>query len=221
MRIVFVRHGHPDYSNDCLTPLGQRHALAAAKRLEGVGIGQIFASTRGRAMETAQIIAQTLGLSVIPCDFMREISWGSVDEQPIFQKGHPWYTAWDMVAHGLALNDPQWHSKEPFCRNKAVASVQAVQEGLDRWLSELGFAREGLYYRVPEKDPGTVAMVSHGGSSAAALARLFDLPFPLVCGCMNADFTAVTVVALEGEPGSLICPRFEILNDARHIAGID
>ena len=33
MRIVFVRHGHPNYEKDCLTELGHRHAEAAALRL--------------------------------------------------------------------------------------------------------------------------------------------------------------------------------------------
>ena len=33
MRIVFVRHGEPDYGNDCLTPAGRIQALAAAERL--------------------------------------------------------------------------------------------------------------------------------------------------------------------------------------------
>ena len=32
MRIVFVRHGHPNYKDDCLTELGHLHAKAAADR---------------------------------------------------------------------------------------------------------------------------------------------------------------------------------------------
>ena len=33
MRILFVRHGHPNYEKDCLTDLGHLHAAAAAERL--------------------------------------------------------------------------------------------------------------------------------------------------------------------------------------------
>ena len=33
MRIVFVRHGYPDYKRDCLTEVGHLHAEAAAVRL--------------------------------------------------------------------------------------------------------------------------------------------------------------------------------------------
>jgi len=47
MKIVFVRHGHPDYHNDCLTELGHLQAEAAAQRLEQEGIEEIYSSTRG------------------------------------------------------------------------------------------------------------------------------------------------------------------------------
>ena len=67
---------------------------------------------------------------------------------------------------------------------------------------------------------GTIVLVSHGGASSAALARLFNLPFPFVCSAICPDYTAVTVVALFGEEGALTAPKFELMNDARHIAGI-
>ena len=54
MRIVFVRHGHPNYEKDCLTELGHKQAQAAAERVANEGICEIYASTCGRAYETAQ-----------------------------------------------------------------------------------------------------------------------------------------------------------------------
>ena len=33
MRILFIRHGDPDYEHDCLTELGRRQALAVSERL--------------------------------------------------------------------------------------------------------------------------------------------------------------------------------------------
>ena len=32
MRMVFVRHGEPDYEKDCLTEIGKKQAEAAAER---------------------------------------------------------------------------------------------------------------------------------------------------------------------------------------------
>ena len=42
MRIIFVRHGEPDYAHDCLTEQGKQQALAAAERLREEGIDQLF-----------------------------------------------------------------------------------------------------------------------------------------------------------------------------------
>ena len=37
---------------------------------------------------------------------------------------------------------------------------------------------------------------------------------------MGPDFTGITIAALGNEPGRLTAPRFEIMNDARHIRDI-
>jgi probable phosphoglycerate mutase len=125
-----------------------------------------------------------------------------------------------MVAHGQSLLDEDWEPKLPFSRNKVVGSAAAVVEGFDCWLAALGYEREGLYYRVTKENADTVAMFSHGGSSSAIFAHLFNLTFPFICGAIHQDFTAITVITLDGGEGSLITPRVEIFNDARHIAGI-
>ena len=33
MKLLLIRHGDPDYENDCLTPVGQREAEALAERI--------------------------------------------------------------------------------------------------------------------------------------------------------------------------------------------
>ena len=222
MQIYFVRHGHPDYANDCLTELGHKQAEAAAKRLMGCGIERIFSSTNGRAVQTAEHTARALGLDVTSFDFMREISWGSVDGEPILAKGHPWLLADLFASEGRSLTYTDWREKEPFCKSRVVECERTVIEGLDGWLEELGYKREGEYYRVMGEDEyGTVAMFSHGGSSTVALSHLFNLPFPLACGALHLGFTSITVVKLCGRVGELIYPKLVIANDDRHIYGIE
>lgn len=213
MRIVFVRHGHPDYGRDCLTALGQQQAEAAAARLMGEGIGRIFASTHGRAMETAGYTARMLGLEVTKCPFMRELRWG---ENP-----SPWDLADARVAAGVSLMDAAWRESADYGANAMLLdSVGEKETATDAWLAELGYVRQGAFFRVA---PGirtdvTVAAFGHGGASAAIVSRIFGLPFPFVCAAMGPDFTGITVVQLPDRPGALVTPRFEIMNDARHIA---
>lgn len=220
MRIICVRHGHPDYVHDCLTELGKRHAAAAAERLRSEGIGQIFSSTCGRALETAAYTAEMLGLPVEGCDFLREIRWGSADGQPLADDGHPWTTADRLVAAGEPLLDADWMTAEPFRRNRVTESVRHIADMSDAWLQRLGYTREGLYYRVTGDTARTIAVFGHGGESAALLGHLFNLPFPFVCAAMGPDYTGITIVSLPDEKGSLVSPRFELMNDARHIRNL-
>ena len=97
MRIIFIRHGEPDYARDCLTERGREQARAAAERLRGEGIDEIYSSPLGRAAETAAFTAEALGKPVKTLDFMRELHWGSADGRPIPADGHPWDLA-DMMA---------------------------------------------------------------------------------------------------------------------------
>ena len=64
MRIIFVRHGHPNYELDCLTPLGHKHGEEVAERLRQEPIEKIYSSTCGRALETAEHIDRNFGLGV-------------------------------------------------------------------------------------------------------------------------------------------------------------
>ena len=76
MRLIFIRHGHPDYKKDCLTELGHKHAQAMVKRLSDEKIDRIYSSSCGRAVETAQHLADARGMNVTLCDFMREVKMG-------------------------------------------------------------------------------------------------------------------------------------------------
>ena len=40
MRILFIRHGDPDYANDTLTEKGHREAALLAERAESLNMGE-------------------------------------------------------------------------------------------------------------------------------------------------------------------------------------
>ena len=221
MKIIFVRHGHPDYRKDCLTEIGHLHGNAVAERLKNEKIDRICSSSCGRARETAEHIAVYHDLPVETFDFIREIGWGSIDGTELFKNGHPWFTVDDMIANGESLHDPEFEKNPRFSNNKVIYDVKRIGDGFDEWLLDLGYKREGEYYRVLRKNDDNVIMVSHGGASSAALAHLFSLPFLLTLSIVRADYTAITIVSLEGEEGKLALPKFDMMNDSKHIQGIE
>lgn len=65
-----------------LTPLGREQARLAARALATVPITAIYASPLRRARETAQPIAEALGLPVTILDEIAERNWGELEGQP-------------------------------------------------------------------------------------------------------------------------------------------
>ena len=221
MRIIFVRHGEPDYAHDCLTEQGKQQALAVAERLREEGIEEIFTSPLGRAAETAAAAAETLGLPVKTLDYMRELHWGSVDGTPLPADGHPWDLADMLAAEGWNLTDPAWREHPYFSNNLVTAEADNVARKTDEWLLTLGYERHGAYYHCvrPDDRQKTVALFSHGGSSAAAMGHILNLPFPYACGLFHLEFTGITVIRLDRKPGRQTLPCLELANDGRHIRG--
>lgn len=94
-RLYLVRHGQTEFNvakivqgrcNSPLTENGERQASCAARWLleHGVKPDKVVSSPLGRAMQTAKIIAQTLGFDgdVIPEQGIIERSYGSFEKGP-------------------------------------------------------------------------------------------------------------------------------------------
>ena len=218
MKIIFVRHGHPDYKKDCLTEIGHPQAEAAAERLKDEKIDKIFSSSCGRAVETACHIAARHNLPITQLDFMREIHWGVPGTNDF---SHPWESVDRWVAIGRDMLDFDWRNDPEYKDRTILKSYDKVVLGFDEWLGKFGFVREGGYYRVVQENNQTIMIVSHGGSSSVVFSHIFNLPFPFVCKTIRPNFTAITEVSFVGEKGQFVAPRFELVNDARHIKGVD
>lgn len=223
MRIIVVRHGEPDYAKDCLTELGHLHAKAAAERLANENIETIYTSPMGRARQTAQATMDRVGIKDnIVLDFMHEVKWGSNNEETLLYDGHPWNLVDQMAREGYDLTRIDWQKHPYFSQNTVTTQVEMIGRETDRWLSELGYVREGLYYRCmrEEEKQSTVALFCHGGSSTALFARMFNLPFTYLCATIHMPFASITTVRFDSRPGSLSVPVMEIVSDSRHTQGM-
>ena len=148
MRIVFIRHGDPNYEKDCLTPLGKKEALVVAKCLKKIGteepaakIKKIYSSPLGRARQTADAAAKILRLDIEILDYMKEISW-SGDGLPC--GGHPWtLSGWLVDKENFDFEKNDWRTHPYFKDNKARLDCQNIAAGIDQFLSRYGYRHEG------------------------------------------------------------------------------
>ena len=218
MRILFVRHGKPDYEKNCLTEIGHRQAKDTAERLKNEGIEAVYSSPFGRALETAQYTADALGLPVQVLDFMHELYWGNNEGKPVFSGGSPWDAANELMRRNVDLNAPDWASHPIFENNVVAGEAARVAREIDVWLAGLGYERDGLYYRCVRPDhPGTIALFSHGGSSTAALAQIFNVSFPYLCAIRHEPFASITIARFSDRLGELTIPCLELAGDGRHV----
>ncbi len=215
MRIIFVRHGEPNYALDCLTDEGKRQAEAASRRLAGEGITEIYASPSGRARETALYTARRLNLPVTILDYMREISWGG---EGVPEKGHPWTLSdWLIDREDFDFSACDWQEHSYFKNNAATEYWKMISERIGAFLLKQGYERVGRRYRCVGGTDKTVALFSHGGSGACALSHILSLPFPYVACVMPYGFTSVSVLNLPVAEGEYVHPRIELFNDCAHI----
>jgi broad specificity phosphatase PhoE len=84
-QLILVRHGETvlnaagiaqGWNDSALSDTGQRQVRALAERLKPRGITAIFSSTLGRAMSTAEVIAEATGLPIATLPELREMGYG-------------------------------------------------------------------------------------------------------------------------------------------------
>lgn len=218
MRILFIRHGEPDYKNDCLTATGRLQAQAAAKRLTCENISEIYSSPKGRAQETAAYTANALGLKTTILDFMREVTWGG---EGIPNDGHIWTLSDRMINEdNFDFFTQDWRQHPYFKNNSVMPCYEKVIAGIDDFLQGQDYVHEGRRFLCSRENNKTIAVFSHGGSGGAALAHILSLPFPYVLCVFPYTYTSVISVDFPSVPGEYVHPRVELFNDAAHIKGL-
>ena len=228
MKIIFIRHGDPDYEKDCLTALGKKEALVVAKRLKKIGteepaakIKKIYSSPLGRARQTAEAASKILRLDIETLDYMKEISW-SGDGLPC--GGHPWtLSGWLVDKEGFDFTKNDWRTHPYFKDNQARVDCQNIAAGIDRLLSRYGYRHDGNRFfcsgeaGANQFEDAAIAVFAHGGSIACVFSHLMDIPLPYALCSMFLAHASISVLNFPFKPGEWIHPILELFNDAAHI----
>lgn len=134
-QIVLVRHGQTEWNKHErfrgwidieLDETGHKQAEAAAPRVAQWEVEAIYSSPLKRTMVTAQIIANSLGLSVVPLEGIIDMNFGvwqglSIGEVKL--KYPELFEFWHNSPH--RLNIPQGESLEEV-RKRAVATIDDI-----------------------------------------------------------------------------------------------
>ncbi|MGB9792453.1 MAG: alpha-ribazole phosphatase [Thermacetogeniaceae bacterium] len=162
-RIYLVRHGETLWNNAAryqghtdieLSETGRKQAYALAKRLANENIDAIYASDLRRALETASILAVPHKLPVQALPELREINFG-VWEGLTFEEIKTKYQ--DLAE--------RWHNLPATVRIPGGETFEEVKERAYNTILKL----------VQKHDPGTIIVVTHGGTIRAIICALLGI----------------------------------------------
>lgn len=223
MRIIFIRHGDPDYVNDTLTEKGMREARLLAKRVaKWENITQFYCSPLGRAQKTASYSLEAVGREAITYDWMREFTY-FIDDPTTGRHGVPWDFMPRYWTEIPEMYDREgWKTAEIYRSNAALLpAYKEVCEGLDDLLSSYGYHRHKNYYLTEpakEKTEDTIVIFCHLGVTCMMLSHLLNIsPVPLLHGFFLAP-TSVTVLASEERLENDAIFRVQVMGDTSHLA---
>ena len=74
MRLLFVRHGDPDYEQDTLTERGRIEAQLLSDRLVKTDAAGFFQSPKGRARATAAYTLEKTGREAVTLEWLAEFN---------------------------------------------------------------------------------------------------------------------------------------------------
>lgn len=172
MRLIFIRHGDPDYANDNLTEKGKREALLLSERVsKWENIAKIYTSPLGRAKATAEPCLKKLGLTAEVCPWLQEFYYNTKYPENLSENFRDNITGeklagkdtmcWDLLpdfytSDKAFFDKDQWADSDFMKGGNIKSFYKTVCDGLDGLLEKEGYIRnEKGFYNVlnPVENP--------------------------------------------------------------------
>ena len=217
MKILFVRHGDPNYEIDSLTEKGWREAEILSHRIEKMDVKEFYVSPLGRAKDTASFTLKAMNREAIECEWLREfaprihrpdkeglsIVWDWLPDtwttEPAYYDSKPWTSA-DIMQEAKVKEEYEW-----------------VTQSFDELLAGYGYIREKNYYRVEQANNDTVVLFCHFGVQCVLLGHLLGVTPMVLWHGMCAAPTSITTVASEERRKGIAYFRVHAFGDTSHL----
>jgi probable phosphoglycerate mutase len=217
MKILFVRHGDPDYVNDYLTEKGFREAQLLADCLEKLTVRDFYCSTLGRARATAKVTLDRIGREAVIYDWLREFPGQIIDDQTNKPR-IPWdFMPGVWTKHPMLYDKEEW-LKDPIMQTGNVEEVyRNIVKNFDELLARYGYVREGGYYRVKQGNTDTIVIFCHLGVEFVILSHLLGISASVLWQGFFVAPTSITTVSTEERVKGEASFRVQALGDTSHL----
>ena len=219
MKLLFIRHGDPDYFVDGLTETGRREAELLAERIAPMDITEYFVSPLGRAVETARPTLEKAGRTAVTYDWLREFD---IRVHRPDREGRlsvvPWdWLPQDLAANPILLDREHWFEHPVLTEMDVKGAADRVIAGFEELLACHGYVRDGLTYRAERANSDTLAFFCHFGVACLLMSRLMNVsPMMLWQGVVLAPSSVTTICTEERRPG-VASFRATAIGDISHL----
>ena len=217
MKLLFIRHGDPDYEKDSLTEKGWHEAELLGQRMANTPVTAFYVSPLGRAKDTASKTLQKVGRDATELAWLREFH----APIPDFHTGEP-RIAWDQLpadwtAEPKYYDKTRWSETLPMLQGHVIDEAKRVWNGLDEILTQHGYERENNFYRAVQPNEETLAFFCHFGVTCVMLSHLLGISPMILWHGFCAAPTSVTSLITEERREGVALFRMNAFGDTAHL----
>ena len=242
MRLVFIRHGDPDYVHDSLTAKGKKEAQLLADLLTEKELGEICLSPLGRAQETASYTIERLRENgrlkkePVTYEWLQEFpSRVNLERSEEARKAfatdlyddsgssvYKLHRMWDFLPsyygeHPELFDEMKWREAQLVKDSDAEEIYDHVIREFDSLLASYGYERQGILYHCDEGNDITLTFFCHFGITCVLLSHLMNVsPFTLLQMTASAPTSVTEAVTEERQKGTAIF-RMLRFGDTTHL----
>jgi probable phosphoglycerate mutase len=225
MRLLFFRHGDPDYEADSLTEKGKKEAALLAETVQGFNIDDVYVSPLGRAADTAEYSLKKLGKEAVTCQWLMEFP-AQFDPELADDKTRRAYCnelsidektgkfnkriVWDVMPsyymdHQELFDVNAWRESELVRCTDMPKLYEEVTTSFDKLMAEYGYDRRGRIYDVRKSSDKVIAFFCHFGITSILLSYIWNVsPFVTLQNLAMAPTSVTELVTEEREKGIAI-----------------
>jgi broad specificity phosphatase PhoE len=239
MKLLFIRHGDPDYAKDSLTAKGRKEAELLAERISQWHVTDFFVSPLGRAQDTAQVTLDRMHRTAEVCPWLKEFYYQVRD--PETGADHipwDWLPSFFTAPENSALCSKDLWMHTTVMESGNIASHYAeVCTGIDVLLARYGYVRKDGIYQTDGRhcqknrldistdtskksyDDRVLVFFCHLGVMFAILSHLLSIsPVQLWQGFFVAP-ASLTVLGSEERVPGVASFRVQVMGDTQHLSG--
>ena len=126
MKIIFIRHGEPNYEIDSLTEKGWREAELLSKRTAKWNVTDFYCSPLGRAKDTASFTLKNAGREAEILPWLREFDAPVLDPET-GKRRIPWDFLPDVLDANRDLYDQDLWTKNPIMQTGNMDEMHCLR----------------------------------------------------------------------------------------------